>query len=169
MLHTLPVCQLLPVSAYGKVWQNIAPIGRWRKVGLSLFALTVGILLEVDPKRVLRVIRRMRIAILPFAVVIFLLDCVAPAGIAVPVLYVLPVLMASLTLSLEWSLLSAVVATALTYVGYYLSPPGANMDEATINRLIASVLIWACVLLGWLLRYVRQEIQNFYQQSKRFE
>jgi K+-sensing histidine kinase KdpD len=138
-------------------------------VGLTFLALTIGVLLEVDPKRVVRVIRGMRSAILPVAVVIFLLDRVTPAGIAVPVLYALPVLMASLTMSLEWSLLSAVVATALTYVGYYLSPPGANLDDATINRLIASVLIWACVLLGWLLRHVREEIQNFYNQSKRFE
>ena len=138
-------------------------------MGLTLLALTIGVLLEVDPKRVVRVIRGMRSAILPVAVVIFLLDRVTPAGIAVPMLYALPVLMASLTMSLEWSLLSAVVATALTYVGYYLSPPGANLDDATINRLIASVLIWACVLLGWLLRHVRQEIQNFYNQSKRFE
>ena len=136
-------------------------------MGLTFLALTIGVLLEVDPKRVVRVIRGMRSAILPVAVVIFLLDRVTPAGIAVPVLYALPVLMASLTMSLEWSLLSAVVATALTYVGYYLSPPGANLDDATINRLIASVLIWACVLLGWLLRHVRQEIQNFYKQSKR--
>ena|GEM_PF-3588576 len=138
-------------------------------MGLTFLALTIGVLLEVDPKRVVRVIRGMRSAILPVAVVIFLLDRVTPAGIAVPVLYALPVLMASLTMSLEWSLLSAVVATALTYVGYYLSPPGANLDDATINRLIASVLIWACVLLGWLLRHVREEIQNFYNQSKRFE
>ena len=138
-------------------------------MGLTFLALTIGVLLEVDPKRVVRVIRGMRSAILPVAVVIFLLDRVTPAGIAVPVLYALPVLMASLTMSLEWSLLSAVVATALTYVGYYLSPPGANLDDATINRLIASVLIWACVLLGWLLRNVREEIQNFYNQSKRFE
>ena len=138
-------------------------------MGLTFLALTIGVLLEVDPKWVLRVIRGMRSAILPIAVVIFLLDRLTPAGIAVPVLYALPVLMASLTMSLEWSLLSAVVATALTYVGYYLSPPGANLDDATINRLIASVLIWACVLLGWLLRHVREEIQNFYKQSKRFE
>ena len=136
-------------------------------MGLTLLALTIAVLLEVNPKRILRIIRGMRSAILPVAVVIFLLDRVTPAGIAVPVLYALPVLMASLTMSLEWSLLSAVVATALTYVGYYLSPPGANLDDATINRLIASVLIWACVLLGWLLRHVRQEIQNFYKQSKR--
>ena len=138
-------------------------------MGLTFLALTIGVLLEVDPKRVVRVIRGMRSAILPVAVVIFLLDRVTPAGIAVPVLYALPVLMASLTMSLEWSLLSAVVATALTYVGYYLSPPGAHLDDATINRLIASVLIWACVLLGWLLRHVRQEIQNFYKQGKRSE
>jgi len=150
---------------YSKTWQ----LSRWREVGLTFLALTIGVLLEVDPKRVVRVIRGMRSAILPVAVVIFLLDRVTPAGIAVPVLYALPVLMASLTMSLEWSLLSAVVATALTYVGYYLSPPGANLDDATINRLIASVLIWACVLLGWLLRHVREEIQNFYNQSKRFE
>lgn len=135
-------------------------------MGLTLLALTIGVLLEVEPKRVLRVIRSMRSAILPVAVVVFLLDRVTPAGIVIPVLYVLPVLMASLTMSLEWSLLSAVIATALTYIGYYLSPPGANIDDAIVNRLIASVLIWACVLIGWLLRYVRQEIQDFYRQSK---
>lgn len=138
-------------------------------MGLTLLALTIAVLLEVNPKRILRVMRGMRSAILPAAVAIFLLDRVTPPGIAVPMLYALPVLIASLTMSLEWSLLSAVVATALTYVGYYLSPPGAHMDDATINRLIASVLIWACVLLGWLLRHVRQEIQNFYKQSKRSE
>lgn len=138
-------------------------------MGLTLLALTIAVLLEVNPKRILRVIRGMRSAILPVAVAIFLLDRVTPAGIAIPMLYALPVFMASLTMSLEWSLLSAVVATALTFVGYYLSPPGANLDDATINRLIASVLIWACVLLGWLLRHVRQEIQNFYKQSKRSE
>ena len=43
-------------------------------MGLTLLALTIAVLLEVNPKRILRVMRGMRSAILPAAVAIFLLD-----------------------------------------------------------------------------------------------
>ena len=47
-------------------------------MGLTLLALTIAVLLEVNPKRILRVMRGMRSAILPAAVAIFLLDRVTP-------------------------------------------------------------------------------------------
>ena len=108
----------------------------------------------------------MRLAIIPIFVVVFLLDWVTPLGITVPVLYVVPVLMTALTASLEWSFGAALIATIITYYGYVYSPSGGNADEGTTNRLIASVLIWGCVLLGWLLGYVREEIQRFYKENK---
>ena len=130
-------------------------------------ALAIGTVLNLDPKGTVRIVNGLRIAVFPTFVLIFLLDCITPLGIAVPVLYAVPVLMSSLTVDHEWAFGAGLLATALTYLGYSYSPPGGNADEGTINRLIASVLIWACVLFGWFLRYVRQEIQMFYQENKR--
>jgi hypothetical protein len=107
----------------------------------------------------------MRIGILALIAVTFVMDCLTPLGIAVPTLYVLPVLLTSFTVGLEWSMAAAVLANALTYIGYYLSPPG-DIEAEYINRLIASVLIWAAVIIGWLLRNVREDIQMFYTQHK---
>jgi hypothetical protein len=136
-------------------------------VGLvSILTIVVGSLLNADPERIARIIGRMRIAILPLFALIFFLDCVTSPGIAVPMLYAVPVLITSLCVSIEWSFASAVLATVLTYMGYYVSPPSGNTEEGYVNRLIAAVLIWACVLLGWLLGYVRKEIQTFYDQRK---
>lgn len=133
---------------------------------VSILTIVVGSLLNADPERIARIIGRMRIAILPLFALIFLLDCVTSPGIAVPMLYAVPVLITSLCVSIEWSFASAVLATVLIYMGYYVSPSGGHAEEGYVNRLIAAVLIWACVVLGWLLGYVRKEIQTFYDQRK---
>lgn len=126
----------------------------------SIIAVAIGALLNVGPKRIVQEISRMRMAILPLIALTFLVDCLTPLGIAVPMLYVLPVLLTSLTVSVEWSMAGAVLANVLTYVGYHLSPAGGDIDTEYLNRLIASVLMWAAVILGWLLRNVREEIQT---------
>lgn len=91
--------------------------------------------------------------------------CLTPLGIAVPTLYTFPVLLASLTVRLEWSMAAAVLANILTYIGYYLLP-GGDTEAGYINRLIASVLVWVAVIIGWLLRNVREDIQTFYTRYK---
>ncbi|WP_447985916.1 hypothetical protein [Nitrospira sp. Nam74] len=108
----------------------------------------------------------MKIAILPLFALVFLLDCATPPGIVVPMLYAIPLLITSFHLSIEWAFASAVLATVLTYIGYVLSPPGGNAEEALVNRLIAAVLIWACVLLGWFLSFTRKAIQGVYEKHK---
>lgn len=133
---------------------------------VSILTIVFGSLLSADPERIARIVRGMRLAILPLFALIFILDCVTSSGIAVSMLYAVPVLITSLCVSIEWSFAGAVLATVLTYMGYYLSPPGGIADEGYVNRLITAVLIWACVLLGWLLGYVRKEIQTFYDQRK---
>jgi hypothetical protein len=133
---------------------------------VSLVALAVGNLLNADPKRIARIVGGMRIAILPMFALIFLLDWVTSAGVVAPALYAVPVLATSLCVSLEWSFASALFASALTYIGYFISQPGGNVEDAYINRLIAAILIWACVLFGWLLGHVRKEIQAFHEQHK---
>jgi K+-sensing histidine kinase KdpD len=131
----------------------------------SLVAVGIAAFFNADPKRIVRGIRRMRIAILALIAVTFVMDSLTPPGIAVPTLYVLPVLLTSLTVGFGWSMAAAVLANALTYIGYYLSP-GGHIEAEDINRLIASVLVWAAVIIGWLLRNVREDIQIFYTQHK---
>ena len=131
-----------------------------------VIAVAIGTLLNVDAKRIVQQIRRMRIAILPFIVLTFGVDCLTPLGIAVPMLYALPVFMTSLTVGVEWSMAAAVLANALTYIGYSVSPPGGDIEAGYINRLIASVLVWATVIIGWLLRDLRDDIQTFYTKHK---
>ncbi len=62
---------------------------------VSILTIVVGSLLQADPERIARIIGRMRIVILPLFALIFLLDCVTFPGIAVPMLYALPVLVTS--------------------------------------------------------------------------
>ena len=132
----------------------------------SIITVVIGGLLHANPKRIVQEISRMRMAILPLIALTFVVDCLTPLGIAVPMLYVLPVLVTSLTVGVEWSMAAAVLANVLTYVGYYLSLAGADIDAGYLNRLMASVLIWAAVILGWLLRNVREEIQTFYASNR---
>jgi K+-sensing histidine kinase KdpD len=132
----------------------------------AVIAVAIGALLNADPKRIVQGISWMRTAIVPLIALTFVVDCLTPLGIAVPMLYVLPVLLTSLTVGVEWSMAAAVLANVLTYVGYYLSPAGGDIDTEYINRLIASVLIWAAVIIGWLLRNVREDIQTFYADDK---
>src|SRR5687767_9050923 len=106
----------------------------------SIIAVAIGAFLNVDPKRIVKGISRMRIAILPLIALTFVVDCLTPLGIAVPTLYTLPVLLASLTVRLEWSMAAAVLANILTYTGYYVSP-GGDPDAGYVNRLIASVMV----------------------------
>jgi len=63
----------------------------------AVIAVAIGALLNADPKRIVQGISRMRMAILPLIALTFVVDCLTPLGIAVPMLYVVPVLLTSLT------------------------------------------------------------------------
>src|SRR5690348_5170943 len=113
-------------------------------------------LLEIEPKRVASVIRRLKLAIAPGMIIVFVLDLMTPLGIAIPMFYAAPVFLAGLLLSLEWSAATAFLATVLSYLGVALSPEG-DAQFGHINRLIAAVLIWLSLLIGWLLSHVQEQ------------
>ena len=123
-------------------------------------------LLEIDPKRVARVIRRLKLAIAPGMIVVFVLDLMTPLGIAIPMFYAAPVFLAGLLLSLEWSAATAFLATVLSYLGLVLSPEGGDAQFGHINRLIAAVLVWLSLLIGWLLSHIQEQIRTFYDEHK---
>ena len=73
---------------------------------------------------------------------VFVIDTQTPAGIAVPVLYVVPTVLFVSGSGFAEPLIVAAIATVLTAVGQYLAPVG---DPATgsVNRIIATVVVWA--------------------------
>ena len=132
----------------------------------ALLAVALLGLLYDDPQRLLKIIKRMRRTILPLAMLVFVIDLFAPLGIAVPVLYVVPVVIAALLWSLEWGAGVALLATLLTYGAYLYGPGGGDLSVAQINRLLAAILIWSGLLIGWILSHLQSEIKEFYERYK---
>ena len=83
-----------------------------------------------------------RIAISLLVVITFWLDVRTPAGVVVPMFYVVPILL------LMWAgrpwepPLVATVATCLTVVGLHVTPGGGSPTIAVINRSLEIVGIW---------------------------
>ncbi len=79
-----------------------------------------------------------------------LLDLLTPLGVATAVLYVAPMLLA-LWLPWRWALLqAAALATVLTILGVFLSPPGGIPWMIAANRSFALLAIWSIALVGML-------------------
>jgi hypothetical protein len=76
----------------------------------SIIAVAIGALLNVGPQRIVQEISSMRMAIVSLIALTFVVDCLTPLGIAVPMFYVLPVFLTSLTVGVEWSMAGAVLA-----------------------------------------------------------
>ncbi|MDF2097401.1 PAS domain-containing sensor histidine kinase [Aquibaculum arenosum] len=86
--------------------------------------------------------------------VTFVFDLLSEMGVAVGVLYVLPVMLASLLPWRQAIIASATTASALTLVGYIVMATAPESTPATFlglsNRLLTLVAIWATATLGLL-------------------
>jgi two-component system CheB/CheR fusion protein len=85
--------------------------------------------------------------------VIFLLDTVTPATVAIPMLYVLPTILFIGGSRFAEPLIVAAVATVLTAAGYYAAPGGSAAEAAGLNRLLSILVVWTSAGLG--VAYVR--------------
>jgi hypothetical protein len=87
--------------------------------------------------------------VLALTVIVFVLDLMTPLGIAIWILYIVPV---GLT---RWSSFRSLTAsvtgacTALIIVGYFNSPPGIDPEIAVINRLLGILMLWMTALFLW--------------------
>ena len=75
-----------------------------------------------------------RIGALALMALVFWADALTPPGIAVPALYVLPVLLFMLGGAYWEPLLVAIGATLLIAAGTYATPPGGSVAIAMYNR-----------------------------------
>ena len=82
---------------------------------------------------------------------IFLLDIFTPVGVAVSMLYVLPLLFTFVSPSVRAPLYFASVVTGLIWLDLLLKPPGIPIPHGVFNRALATFVMWG-VAVG-LTRY----------------
>jgi PAS domain S-box-containing protein len=95
--------------------------------------------------------------------VIFWVDTHVPLGVALPVLYVVPVLL--FIWGGRWwePLFAAALATALTAAGMYLSPHDwGSVELARLNRPLEVLVVW---MTAGLVTYYRLTISRWTEQS----
>ncbi|HJR61705.1 MAG TPA: ATP-binding protein [Vicinamibacterales bacterium] len=86
--------------------------------------------------------RWLRLGALVLTALIFWADCVTPMGIAVPSLYVAPVLLFMRGGKFWEPLLVAAGATLLIVVGVWVTPAGGSVEIGTINRPLETLTVW---------------------------
>jgi cytochrome c553 len=90
--------------------------------------------------------------------IIFTVDMLLPRGVAVPMLYVIPILLA-MSCRQHWFRVSiAVGCTVLTLIGYWFSETNVPAWIALSNRALAVAAIWVSAVLAWRHLYATQHI-----------
>jgi signal transduction histidine kinase/DNA-binding response OmpR family regulator len=86
----------------------------------------------------------------------FVADVMVPLGVAVWVIYLLPIALAYLAWRPQLPLGLAALATVLTVVGYVLSPPGIDADVSRINRGFGVCTAWIIGTTGYF--FIRNKL-----------
>jgi PAS domain S-box-containing protein len=95
--------------------------------------------------------------------IVFWVDTHMPVGIAVPGLYVVPVLLFIWGGRFWEPIFAAFVATVLTAIGMYMSPEaGGSMEIARMNRPLEMLVVWATASV---VTYYRLTIRRWSEQS----
>jgi len=90
-------------------------------------------------------------------VLIFGVDLMLPRGVAIPMLYIVPILI-STDCRQHWFRVAVVVAcTGLTLLGYFFSSPGIPGWIAVSNRALAITAIWIVFALAWQRTQAREQ------------
>jgi PAS domain S-box-containing protein len=94
-----------------------------------------------------RLLNRATVTAAFLAVAIFLVDLSTPLGVAVGVLYVVPLLVGTLSGPPRFLLVAVGVASVLTVVGAWASPEGPSLAIALANRGIALTVVWTAAVV----------------------
>jgi PAS domain S-box-containing protein len=91
---------------------------------------------------------------------IFTVDVVTPVGVAVSILYVIPLLLTLLSPRARDPLYFSVVATVLTWVDILQKPAGAPIPYALVNRALGTIVIWGIAVGLVMYKRTRQELRS---------
>lgn len=94
-----------------------------------------------------RLLNRATVTAAVLGVAIFLVDVSTPLGIDIGVLYVIPLLVGTLSGPPRFLLFAAAVASLLTVAGAWVSPEGPSLAIALANRGIALTVIWTAAIV----------------------
>jgi PAS domain S-box-containing protein len=86
--------------------------------------------------------RWIRAGALLLTALIFWADALTPMGVAVPALYVAPILLFMMGGEYWEPLLVALGATLLILIGSYVTPEGGSAEIAAINRPLETLIVW---------------------------
>ncbi len=86
--------------------------------------------------------RWLRFAVVILIGLIFWVDVITPPGVAIPALYVLPVLLFMRGGEYWEPILAATGATLLIVSGGYVHPAGGSPEIASINRPLGTLILW---------------------------
>ncbi len=104
------------------------------------------------------------LVILALAACIFALDILTPKGVSGEVLYVGLVLVALWSPRPRLIILVATGTSALTILGFFLSPPGGLVWMAIVNRVLTTSAIWIVAFLALLHHREAQEREQLILQ-----
>jgi hypothetical protein len=79
--------------------------------------------------------------------IILLIDLAVPLGVAVGVLYIVPVLLSMWYPKRNATYVLAVVGSALIVAGYLLSPQGGPTWQSLSNRALSILAVWSTAIL----------------------
>lgn len=109
---------------------------------------------------------RLAISVLLCTIVVFIGDILTPLGYAEAILYLVPLLLSSFLYEPRLPFRIAGTCTLLIAAGFALSPPGAPVAYAVLNRTLAVITLWT-VAFG-LRRLIRDRIAHF-QAERRWQ
>jgi PAS domain S-box-containing protein len=89
---------------------------------------------------------------------IFVLDLLTPVGIALSILYVIPLLLTVFRSKEHESFYFCGLATGLLWVGLFLKPPGSSILYGVLNRTLGTSVLW--ILALGLIRFRRLQHES---------
>lgn len=95
---------------------------------------------------------------------IFLLDLTTPVGVAVPMLYVIPLVLTLQTPRERDPLYFCVLATILIWVDLFIKPAGSPLVYGVLNRTLGTAVLWILALGLIRFRRIQQKARETGQE-----
>src|SRR5262249_3621428 len=92
------------------------------------------------------------------ALAIFVVDLTLPLGVAIPIAYVGLILFGLWIPQPGYTVTAAAIATALTIIDPFLSPPGGQLWSAPAHPGVVVAVLWSTAAIVLLYNHARTEI-----------
>ena len=69
-----------------------------------------------------------------------------PVGVLISILYICPLLLTFLSSRERDLIYFSIIATALTWINFFLEPPGLSSPYGVLNRVIGTLVLWGVAM-----------------------